>query len=336
MRVEAPRVQPTPIRRIPETLPMADLSRRALLATTGAALAAAAAPGRAADGVLRVGNQKGGLRSLFEASGVLRDLPYTLEWSEFGAAAPLLEAMNAGALDVGHQGDYAFLTVFAAGARLKAIGASRARPAGQAILVRDPAIRSVADLRGRKVAGNRAGWGQYLIHAALARAGLTPSDVGITLLPPADAALAFRSGAVDAWAVWDPYVSFEVVQFGARVLVDATDLAPSITFVAATDSAIAGKRAMLDDFLRRFAAGWAWSQEHIPDYAKWNAGLTHLPQPVLERAYAEQLARAVPLDPALIAATQAVADRSAAFGLMAAGLDVRRSLDLSFAPPPVG
>ena len=44
--------------------------------------------------VLRVGNQKGGLRSLLEASGAAKDLPYTLEWAEFPAAAPLLEARN--------------------------------------------------------------------------------------------------------------------------------------------------------------------------------------------------------------------------------------------------
>ena len=316
---------------------MPNLSRRHLLAATAATLAAGSLPARAApSGVLRVGNQKGGLRSLFEASGVAADLPYKIEWSEFGAASPLLEAMNAGALDLGHQGDFALLTVLAAGAQLKAIGASRALPAGQAILVRDPAIKSVADLRGRKVAGNRAGWGQYLILAALAKAGMGPADVGLTLLPPADAALAFRSGAVDAWAVWDPYVSFEVMNFGARVLVDATGLSPSITFVAATDTAIRDKRAMLVDFLRRFDAGWQWSAGHIPEYARWNAGLTHLPQPVLERAYGEQQSHAVRLDPALIAATQGVADQSFGFGLLPRKLDVHDFLDLSFATASVG
>ncbi len=315
-------------------------SRRTVLATAAASLAAAATafrPARGATaGVLRVGNQKGGLRSLFEASDVARDLPYRLEWSEFGAAAPLLEALNAGALDVGHQGDFAFLTAFAAGAPLRAIGASRAQPAGQAILVRDPAIRTVADLRGRKVAGNRAGWGQYLIRAALDRAGVPVDAVGVSLLPPADAALAFRSGAVDAWAVWDPYVSFEVLQFGARVLVDGAGLAPSNTFVAASNGAIRDKRTMLADFLRRFDAGWRWSQDHIADYARYNAGLTHLPQPVLEHAYGEQQARAVPLDDALIRDYQRVADQSAAFGLLRDPLDVRKSLDLSFTASPAG
>ena len=214
------------------------ISRRGLMAAAAAALAG---PGLSAErpAVLRVGNQKGGLRSLFEASGAVKDLPYTLEWAEFPAAAPLLEVLNAGALDVGYQGDLAFLTSFAAGAPLRAVGAGRSSAAAQAILVKqDSPIRTVADLQGRKAAGNRGGWGQYLIRAALQQAGVPPAAVGITLLPPSDASLAFRSGAVDAWAVWEPYISLEVLRFGARVLVDGNGLTPAVTLVAAHEGAI--------------------------------------------------------------------------------------------------
>jgi sulfonate transport system substrate-binding protein len=92
-------------------------------ATMGVAIAASAF---AADTVtLRVGDQKGGNRSLLEISGYAKDLPYRIEWSEFPAAAPILEALNAGALDVGYTGDLSFLTVYAAGAPIKAIGGTR-------------------------------------------------------------------------------------------------------------------------------------------------------------------------------------------------------------------
>jgi sulfonate transport system substrate-binding protein len=72
--------------------------------------------------VLRVGDQKGGNRSLLDISGYAKDVPYRIEWSEFPAAAPILEALNAGALDVGYTGDLSFLSVYAAGAPIKAIG----------------------------------------------------------------------------------------------------------------------------------------------------------------------------------------------------------------------
>ena len=124
----------------------------------GATIAASAF---AADTVtLRVGDQKGGNRSLLEISGYAKDLPYKIEWSEFPAAAPILEALNAGALDVGYTGDLSFLTVYAAGAPIKAIGGTRSDARTQAILVRqDSPIKSVADLKGKRLAGTRGGWG---------------------------------------------------------------------------------------------------------------------------------------------------------------------------------
>ena len=105
---------------------------RARLRRVGATLFGAAlgfaitASALAADAVtLRVGDQKGGNRSLLEIAGLAKDLPYKIEWSEFPAAAPILEALNAGALDVGYTGDLSFLTVYAAGAPIKAIGGTR-------------------------------------------------------------------------------------------------------------------------------------------------------------------------------------------------------------------
>src|SRR5262245_34945073 len=96
---------------------------------------------------LRIGDQKGGNRALLEIAGLAKDLPYKIEWSEFPAAAPILEALNAGALDVGYTGDLAFLTVYATGAPIKAIGGTRADPRTQAILVRnDSPIKNIADL----------------------------------------------------------------------------------------------------------------------------------------------------------------------------------------------
>ena len=97
---------------------------------------------------LRVGDQKGGNRSLLEIAGLAKDLPYRIEWSEFPAAAPILEALNAGALDVGYTGDLSFLTVYAAGAPIKAIGGTRSDARTQAILVRkDSPIQSIVRSR---------------------------------------------------------------------------------------------------------------------------------------------------------------------------------------------
>ena len=55
--------------------------------------------------VLKAGDQKGGLRALLEAADALKGVQYDIQWTEFPAAAPLAEALNAGAVDLGPIGD---------------------------------------------------------------------------------------------------------------------------------------------------------------------------------------------------------------------------------------
>ena len=103
--------------------------------------------------VLRVGDQKGNAQAVMQAAGVLKDVPYTIEWKEFPAAAPLLEALNAGAIEAGLVGDAPFTFAAAARVPVKAIAAIRQSREGLAILVpKDSSIKSFADLRGRRAA----------------------------------------------------------------------------------------------------------------------------------------------------------------------------------------
>src|SRR5690349_10087307 len=121
------------------------LTRRLATSLIAAAIMlSTAAASLAADQVVRrVGDREGGNRSLLDISGLARYLPYKLEWSDFPAAAPILEALNPGALHVGYTGDLSFLSVYAAGAPIKAIGGTRSDAKTQAILVRaDSPIKS--------------------------------------------------------------------------------------------------------------------------------------------------------------------------------------------------
>ena len=312
-------------------------SRRGLIAATAALLAAPAVPRAAPAATLRAGSQKGGLQSLFEASGVARDLPYRIDWSEFSAAQPLLEALNADAIDIGSMGDLNFFSVYANGAPIKAIGATRSDGASQNIVVRgDGPIRSVADLRGRRVAAARGGWTHYSLFRILEAHGISPEEVKIAWLLPAEAALAFRSGAIDAWSVWEPFTSLEVLQFGARVLADARGLTPSASFLATSETALRDKRPLLADFVARNRRGWAWAGGNLREYAKVTARLTRQPEAVVERAYAVNDTRAVPLDDALLREFQEAVERSVTYGIVSRRFDVRQAIDTSLTPPTQG
>jgi sulfonate transport system substrate-binding protein len=281
--------------------------------------------------VLRVGDQKGGNRALLEIAGLAQDLPYRIAWSEFPAAAPILEALNAGALDVGYTGDLSFLTVHAAGAPIKAIGGTRSDARSQAILVRgDSPIRSVADLRGKRLAGTRGGWGQFLISATLEKAGIAPAEASFAPLNPIDAKVALMAGSVDAWAVWEPYVSFAILKDKARPIADGAGLPPPITFIVASDSAIATQRAAVQDLLDRLNKARLWSLDHLAEYARTTAGLTKLPEDVLLSAYTAQRTSPIAIDAAIVKEVQEAADRATRYGILSKRLDVGQAVDRSF------
>ena len=299
-------------------------------------LAASTVPAAAADlsGVtLRVGDQKGGSRSLMEAAGVLDGTPYAIEWREFPAAAPLLEALNAGAIDTGVAGDAPVIFAQAAGVPLRIIGAWRYDPVGTAIVARgDSPLDTVADLKGKRLATGKGSIGHYLALAALERAGLTPADVQLAFLLPAEAMAALASGAVDAWSTWDPYTSLERLKQGAKVLADGRGLSAGLSFQVATVDAIAAKRAALEDFVGRLAAARLWSLDHIDGYAAKLAGLTGVPLDVAEAWFGSQMARFVAIDADVAADQQRTIDTYARHGVIQRRVLASDALDPSFNP----
>jgi sulfonate transport system substrate-binding protein len=317
---------------------------RARLRSVGAMLFGAAvsfaitASALAADIVtLHVGDQKGGNRSLLEIAGLARDLPYKIEWSEFPAAAPILEALNAGALDVGYTGDLAFLTVYAADAPIKAIGGTRADARTQAILVRsDSPIKTAADLKGKRLAGTRGGWGQFLIDATLEKAGHKPEDATFAPLGPVDAKIALLAGSIDGWAIWEPYVSYATLKDHARIIADGEGLTPTITFLVASDQAIATKRAAVQDLVQRLNKARLWSLDHLSEYAKSTAELTKLPEDVLLSAYTAQRTSPIVIDADVVREVQEASDRATRYGILAKTLDVSKAVDRSFTAASAG
>src|SRR6266700_3093885 len=227
---------------------------------------------------LRVGDQKGNSQAVMEAAGVLKDVSYKIEWKEFPAAAPLLEALSAGAIETGLVGDAPFTFAAAANVPVKAIAAIRQSREGLAILVPENSpIKSFADLRGKKIATGRGSIGHQLILAALEKNGWSSSDVQIAFLAPSDAKIAYTQGSVDAWSTWEPYVSQEEVLFRSRRIITSEGLTPGLSFQVARPDAIRDKRAELTDFIRRLTVARAWSLTNVNGYAETWGKLMNIP-----------------------------------------------------------
>ena len=285
----------------------------------------------AAQGVLRVGDQIAGNRAVMEAAGVLKGVPYTIQWAQFTAASPLLEAMNAGALDIGFAGDVPFLFVYAAGAPMRVIGGVASTPAANAILVpKNSPVHSLPDLVGKRLAVNKGGNGHFLALAALQHAGIDPHSVTLVMLAPPDARLALNGGAVDAWAVWDPYISLATMEDGARVIADGTDVYINATFDLARTDAIATKADMIADFEHRLVLARRWALAHIPENAAEVSAESHMPAAIVEHSLRNRVITPIAIDDAAIARTQAEADLFTKYHVLPGHLDVAGAFERRF------
>ena len=295
------------------------------------ALAIGATSLAAAQEVLRVGDQKGNAQAVMDAAGVLKDVPYKIEWKEFAAAVPLLEALGAGAIDTGLVGDAPFTFAAAANVPVKAITAIRQSGEGLAILVPEKSpIRSFDDLKGRKIATGRGSIGHQLILAALEAKGWTASDVQIVFLAPSDAKVAYSQGSVDAWSTWEPYVSQEEVLFKSRRVITAEGLTPGLSFTVATPDAIRDKRARLEDFVRRLALARNWSLGHTEGYAESWGKLMNIPPAVALNWLSRAKISIAPIDDGVVADEQKTIDLYFRAGLIKQKLEASAIVDRSF------
>ncbi|MCQ4160099.1 ABC transporter substrate-binding protein [Roseomonas sp. GC11] len=305
------------------------LPRRGLLLAAGATLAMprlvrAQAP-------LRVGDQRGNARAVMEAAGVLKEIEGRIAWSEFPAAAPLVEALNAGAIDTGLVGDAPFTFGAAAGVPAKAIAATRQKQDGLAILVpKDSAVRGLQDLVGKRIATGRGSIGHQLVLAALEAAKLPKDAVTLVFLLPADAKAAYSSGAVEAWSTWEPYVSQEEVLAGSRRIVDGNGITPGLSFQVARDDAIAARRPELEDFVRRLTVARRWANENIPAYARSWSALMNVPEPVAVQWFTRAQTRVVPIDDSVERDEQGNIDLYSRAGLVRRRIEAADILDRSF------
>ncbi len=284
---------------------------------------------------LDVADQKGVYHALCDAAHTLDGAPYRISWSEFPAAAPLLEALNAGAVDIGGVGDSPMLFAYAAGAPIRAVLAVRPGGTGRgaALLVRpDAPFKTLADLRGHLVGTTRGSVGHALILSLLDRAHINPTELRYAFLNPADARAALASGAIDAWSTWDPYVALEISQHAGRAVATGEGLAQGMLFDVASTRAIQQKAPQIDDFLQRLTRGLTWAAAHPAAYAAIYAKSTGLPLDVAQQTVSHMYATPVHISAALVAQERALLDLYVRAGIVTAQPDVANAFDTAFEP----
>jgi sulfonate transport system substrate-binding protein len=275
-----------------------------------ASLPAGAAP---AQQEVRIGYQKYGTLTLLKGRGTLEQRlakkNIAVKWTEFPAGPQLLEGLNVGSIDFGTVGEAPPIFAQAAGADLVYVGNEPPSPGSEAIVVpKASTLRSLADLKGKKIALNKGSNVHFLLVKALEKAGIAYADIQPVYLPPADARAAFERGAVDAWVIWDPFLAAAEKQLGARVLIDGKGLVANHQFYLASRGYAQQHPEIVRIVLDELAKVDEWGRTHQQDVASILAAQTGLPADVVALAAQRYAYGVKPVTPEVLKAQQQIAD----------------------------
>lgn len=288
------------------------LHRLAAVAAVATAGLVATTPALAQN-TLRIGFQKYGTLTILKARGDLdRRLAsqgIAVKWVEFPAGPVLLEGLNVGSIDFGTVGEAPPIFAQAAGADLVYVANQPPAPAGEAIVVpKGSTIRSVAELKGRKIALNKGSNVHYLLVKALEKAGLQYRDVQVVFLPPADARAAFERGAVDAWVIWDPFLAAVEKQLGARQLADGTGLVANHQFYLASRAYADKHPQVIQAVIEELARLDRWAESNARAVAELLAPQIGLAPDITQLAATRFAYGIVPITSQVAAEQQKIAD----------------------------
>ncbi len=278
---------------------------------------------------LRIGYQKSAANLVIvKQSGWLeKRMPKSkIGWIEFPAGPQLLEALSAGSLEFGLTGDSPPVFAQAAGKDLVYVGAEPPKPDSSAVLVlKDSSLKTLADLKGRKVALQKGSSAHYLLVRAVEKAGLQWSDIQPIYLAPADARAAFERRSVDAWAIWDPFYAATELAIQPRVLATGRGLSNNNSFYLASRALVERHPAVINAIFEELTRADRLVQQDRPaaikliaDFSGLDAGIVSL---FLQRRPPSPVG---PIQPVTTVDQQRVADAFHKLGLIPKPVEVAR------------
>jgi len=276
---------------------------------------------------VRIGFQRAGLfpavKQRHTVEDALKPRGIEVKWVEFSFGPPLLEALNTGSIDFGYTGDAPPIFAQAARANLLYVAALPSAGNNEAIVVPESSpIRTLADLRGKKVGFAKGSSAHNTTVAALEKAGLSYADITPVYLAPADGATAFAGGSLDAWTIWDPYLAL-TEKGKIRILAFAKDVHESTAFFLANKDFTGQHPDIVALLNQTFAQESKWADQHRPEIVNTLHEATNVETEALTRAVERSQFLVTPVTEQIVASQQATADRFFKLGLIPRAINVR-------------
>jgi len=276
---------------------------------------------------VRIGFQRAGLfpavKQRHTVEDALKPRGIEVKWVEFSFGPPLLEALNTGSIDFGYTGDAPPIFAQAARANLLYVAALPSAGNNEAIVVPESSpIRTLADLKGKKVGFAKGSSAHNTTVAALEKAGLSYADITPVYLAPADGATAFAGGSLDAWTIWDPYLAL-TEKGKIRILAFAKDVHESTAFFLANKDFTGQHPDIVALLNQTFAQESKWADQHRPEIVTTLHEATNVETEALTRAVERSQFLVTPVTDQVVASQQATADRFFKLGLIPRAINVK-------------
>lgn len=268
---------------------------------------------------LNIGFQKYGILPILKQRGTLekalKDQHVTVKWIEFPAGPQLMEGLTLGSVVFGEAGEAPPIFAQSSNANLVYIANQQEAPKAEALIVpKNSNIKTISDLKGKRIVLNKGSNVHYLLLKVLEANHIKLDDVNVVYLPPSDARAAFESGSVDAWVIWDPFFAAAEQQIGARVLATGHNVATGQNLVSNYQFYIADRKfaqqhpALINKIVKELNSTTAWVEQHQDEAAKLLQVPTGLSVDVLKTSISRMGFGIKPISPQIIVKQQKVAD----------------------------
>ncbi|EIJ78481.1 nitrate/sulfonate/bicarbonate ABC transporter substrate-binding protein [Bacillus methanolicus PB1] len=287
------------------------------------------------DKIIRVGYQKGNTINILKESGILEKKlekdGYKVEWKEFSHGYGLLEGLFAGNIDFGHAADGPGIFAQASDKPLVYAGADLPNPEGVGVLVhKESGIKSIKELKGKKIGALKGGNHHYLAILALKDAGLSVDDVEwVFFKEAAEARAAFETKRIDALASYDPFLAAAEIDLNTINLTEGKDYGyPNRTFYYANVDFNKEHPELVDLILEAIDESDKWANENKPEVVKLLSKMIGIDEKIIDKAINRRKYGVDRINEEIIAAQQKQADIYYEIGLIPKKVDVSKDMPI--------
>ncbi|OUL35939.1 ABC transporter substrate-binding protein [Nostoc sp. T09] len=284
---------------------------------------------------LRVAKYKGGWDLNLKLAG-LDNFSYKTQFTEFTGGNLMVQAINAGAIDLASASEIPPIFALESKASVKIIASTKGPTVGQVVLIpKNSAAKTIADLKGKKVGYVKATTAHYFLIKMLEKVGLTMKDINAVPLSIPDGLSAFRKGDLDAWATYG-YSIGQAQKEGARVLESAKDILSGNFVIIAAPNAIADpqKKVAIADFLCRLQKSQNWRESNLKQWSKSYATAINVDEGIVykdaQEGQQQRPQKLLPVSQEAISSQQKVADTFFKAGVIPTKVDVKPLWDNTF------